>query len=148
MSYVGVGFNPHTVARILLYRIEVGTIGLYAGGASLTGIEPAPAVPFVLMGQSLATVVVIHLGMKDLGDELQTIGHFHLERGIDAGALALGLAVKGRVALVGPRGITKAAVVGDIDRSEEHTSELQSRGHLVCRLLLEKKTAHQPPSRS
>src|SRR5690625_5590009 len=29
---------------------------------------------------------------------------------------------------------------GGIDvRSEEHTSELQSRGHLVCRLLLEKK---------
>src|SRR5690625_6530325 len=28
---------------------------------------------------------------------------------------------------------------GSLDRSEEHTSELQSRGHLVCRLLLEKK---------
>src|SRR2546422_3704804 len=27
----------------------------------------------------------------------------------------------------------------DADRSEEHTSELQSRLHLVCRLLLEKK---------
>src|SRR5207253_7682828 len=27
----------------------------------------------------------------------------------------------------------------DYQRSEEHTSELQSRGHLVCRLLLEKK---------
>src|SRR5690625_7076981 len=27
----------------------------------------------------------------------------------------------------------------DTSRSEEHTSELQSRGHLVCRLLLEKK---------
>src|SRR5207253_8643721 len=26
-----------------------------------------------------------------------------------------------------------------VQRSEEHTSELQSRGHLVCRLLLEKK---------
>src|SRR5690625_6648831 len=26
-----------------------------------------------------------------------------------------------------------------LDRSEEHTSELQSRGHLVCRLLLERK---------
>src|SRR5207253_9271936 len=26
-----------------------------------------------------------------------------------------------------------------LNRSEEHTSELQSRGHLVCRLLLEKK---------
>src|SRR5690625_6930055 len=29
--------------------------------------------------------------------------------------------------------------VGAGARSEEHTSELQSRGHLVCRLLLEKK---------
>src|SRR5690625_5466239 len=28
-------------------------------------------------------------------------------------------------------------------RSEEHTSELQSRGHLVCRLLLEKKKKQQ-----
>src|SRR5690625_5960166 len=28
---------------------------------------------------------------------------------------------------------------GELSRSEEHTSELQSRGHLVCRLLLEKK---------
>src|SRR5207253_10758081 len=28
---------------------------------------------------------------------------------------------------------------GSDERSEEHTSELQSRGHLVCRLLLEKK---------
>src|SRR5207253_1757622 len=28
---------------------------------------------------------------------------------------------------------------GLLTRSEEHTSELQSRGHLVCRLLLEKK---------
>src|SRR5437870_11429747 len=29
-------------------------------------------------------------------------------------------------------------------RSEEHTSELQSRGHLVCRLLLEKKKKTNP----
>src|SRR2546422_7466743 len=29
--------------------------------------------------------------------------------------------------------------VVDVNRSEEHTSELQSRLHLVCRLLLEKK---------
>src|SRR3712207_8864194 len=27
----------------------------------------------------------------------------------------------------------------DVDRSEEHTSELQSRQYLVCRLLLDKK---------
>src|SRR2546422_2484122 len=30
-------------------------------------------------------------------------------------------------------------------RSEEHTSELQSRLHLVCRLLLEKKKTPSPP---
>src|SRR5437660_5280724 len=32
-------------------------------------------------------------------------------------------------------------------RSEEHTSELQSRGHLVCRLLLEKKKKRQMDKR-
>src|SRR3712207_3296456 len=31
-----------------------------------------------------------------------------------------------------------------VERSEEHTSELQSRQYLVCRLLLEKKKAHNP----
>src|SRR5690625_6805188 len=31
---------------------------------------------------------------------------------------------------------------GPWNRSEEHTSELQSRGHLVCRLLLEKKNCN------
>src|SRR2546422_7953665 len=40
------------------------------------------------------------------------------------------------------------SIVLDVDaqRSEEHTSELQSRLHLVCRLLLEKKkNIHNPP---
>src|SRR2546429_6381585 len=32
----------------------------------------------------------------------------------------------------------------DVGRSEEHTSELQSRLHLVCRLLLEKKKLVRP----
>src|SRR2546429_716474 len=32
-------------------------------------------------------------------------------------------------------------------RSEEHTSELQSRLHLVCRLLLEKKKKKPPPQK-
>src|SRR2546422_7815996 len=34
-----------------------------------------------------------------------------------------------------------------VDRSEEHTSELQSRLHLVCRLLLEKKKKKQRHSK-
>src|SRR5439155_12857169 len=38
--------------------------------------------------------------------------------------------------------------VNDNARSEEHTSELQSRGHLVCRLLLEKKKQRSRPQPS
>src|SRR5207253_7721091 len=37
------------------------------------------------------------------------------------------------------RRVVRLRVAG---RSEEHTSELQSRGHLVCRLLLEKKNTN------
>src|SRR3712207_7038923 len=40
-----------------------------------------------------------------------------------------------------PAGADALALVGGaVPRSEEHTSELQSRQYLVCRLLLEKKT--------
>src|SRR5207253_7684440 len=35
------------------------------------------------------------------------------------------------------RGYDVVLLTGTDERSEEHTSELQSRGHLVCRLLLE-----------
>src|SRR5947199_4989646 len=54
-----------------------------------------------------------------------------------------------RVAAVGT-GVDVAVAAGP-DRSEEHTSELQSLRHLVCRLLLEKKKktkeekAHEKP---
>src|SRR5687768_18055421 len=43
-----------------------------------------------------------------------------------------------------PRALTFLTNFGDefFERSEEHTSELQSRLHLVCRLLLEKKKAY------
>src|SRR5690625_5987383 len=70
----------------------------------------------------------------------------------DAGELHLNAPVTIRFSdIVPPRGweapegwtegdpITLSTTLGT--RSEEHTSELQSRGHLVCRLLLEKKKA-------
>src|SRR2546429_5104463 len=44
-------------------------------------------------------------------------------------------ALRGR----GPGRETQRRQVHALERSEEHTSELQSRLHLVCRLLLEKK---------
>src|SRR5690554_6292304 len=37
------------------------------------------------------------------------------------------------------RFLVRVASLEQVERSEEHTSELQSRPHLVCRLLLEKK---------
>src|SRR5690625_1546122 len=40
-------------------------------------------------------------------------------------------------------GEIQASMAFNEERSEEHTSELQSRGHLVCRLLLEKKNKYQ-----
>src|SRR5690625_6258157 len=75
----------------------------------------------------------------------------YLPIGIAEGCWSL---LGGRVFMVGPlrwsgapgtsntatRGRLLVGLAAAAKRSEEHTSELQSRGHLVCRLLLEKKT--------
>src|SRR5688572_31656020 len=39
----------------------------------------------------------------------------------------------------------RGVVVDELERSEEHTSELQSQSNLVCRLLLEKKKKTKTP---
>src|SRR2546429_5201042 len=60
-------------------------------------------------------------------------------------SLALDAPNTGRTAACVDLG-NRRAIAEDFVRSEEHTSELQSRLHLVCRLLLEKKkkaTAYQ-----
>src|SRR5258707_4188822 len=44
--------------------------------------------------------------------------------------------------------VTELPLIGAIPRSEEHTSELQSRQYLVCRLLLEKKIPRDRLARS
>src|SRR5215216_1789876 len=66
------------------------------------------------------------------------------------GAGVMGWAAGGRAVSATPRGFCAASLasaerrsclgaVSATPRSEEHTSELQSPDHLVCRLLLEKK---------
>src|SRR3712207_6904684 len=50
------------------------------------------------------------------------------------------------VAFVTDKQATITGLAPDTQRSEEHTSELQSRQYLVCRLLLEKKTTFHPSS--
>src|SRR5258705_9207616 len=54
-------------------------------------------------------------------------------------SLAAGTPVAGAVTCRRPQCRSPAAAEGGPQRSEEHTSELQSLRHLVCRLLLEKK---------
>src|SRR3712207_7829137 len=47
------------------------------------------------------------------------------------------------VAVLRPWRVNRAFLLRSLSRSEEHTSELQSRQYLVCRLLLEKKKHDQ-----
>src|SRR5690625_6810127 len=53
-------------------------------------------------------------------------------------AVVIGAGGLGHIGIQVLKALTASTV-----RSEEHTSELQSRGHLVCRLLLEKKNTTQ-----
>src|SRR5439155_10825023 len=73
------------------------------------------------------------------------IGHLRSPVGEKVGILSKEL----NLDRFGRAGEVSDHVLQDLDRSEEHTSELQSRGHLVCRLLLEKKKnkALRTPSR-
>src|SRR5207253_10614499 len=88
------------------------------------------ALPIFLPPTRLA---LAHLAADKVGDGS---GLFNLMRNLGG---AIGLALIDTV--VFSRGPDYADQIMDKvknhDRSEEHTSELQSRGHLVCRLLLE-----------
>src|SRR3712207_6900769 len=74
----------------------------------------------------------------DLGEE-------RLQRG---GAVAREAVVESLVADGHARELPQPLTAEQAPRSEEHTSELQSRQYLVCRLLLEKKKTIVPCSKS
>src|SRR5690625_5621684 len=75
--------------------------------------------------------VARYLETQDLDAHVATVSAVYRERR-DAMAAAIGRVLPDSAHVTHPDG-------GMFLRSEEHTSELQSRGHLVCRLLLEKK---------
>src|SRR5439155_11848336 len=90
----------------------------------------SPLSPYTPLFRSLAVGTVRHAMLDVEADELLLPGlegHTPPQRGEH------GLPARPHVA--------GAYALRDLGggRSEEHTSELQSRGHLVCRLLLEKK---------
>src|SRR5690625_5628787 len=70
-------------------------------------------------------------------DTLQAISHDHFQGLVPAVLHSNGFRYPG---LVVQLPALQPVANRFVFRSEEHTSELQSRGHLVCRLLLEKKT--------
>src|SRR5206468_11499925 len=68
--------------------------------------------------------------------------YLFLTPGIQEALASLAYGIRGRrgiILLTGEVGTGKTTLIQMVLRSEEHTSELQSRSDLVCRLLLEKK---------
>src|SRR5690554_7030140 len=85
------------------------------------------------------------VGERALPGGARSIVHYGKDQALwstigPAVAAAPGVGVPGRRLFRHGAGVGIVEHVGEIlVRSEEHTSELQSRPHLVCRLLLEKK---------
>src|SRR5690625_4492859 len=123
-----VGGTPKTVLNIVAYPIEnLGpeTLGEILKGSS-DKVKEAGAL--VVGGHSIDD--------KEPKFGLSVTGLVHPERYYkNTGARPGDVLVLTKPIGVG---ILTTALKKDL-RSEEHTSELQSRGHLVCRLLLEKK---------
>src|SRR3712207_7315901 len=83
--------------------------------------------PYTTLFRSLAEALplVAHVAIRTRGTVVGSLAHADPASELPAVALAL----DAELVVRGPSGA----------RSEEHTSELQSRQYLVCRLLLEKK---------
>src|SRR2546422_6367767 len=94
----------------------------------------SPLFPYTTLFRSLALDTAVDADAVAAAVEL--VGR--LEAGEHLGAGFLRPAGGGRVEIDARPAATVAELPGRV-RSEEHTSELQSRLHLVCRLLLEKK---------
>src|SRR3712207_7977997 len=86
--------------------------------------------PYTTLFRSVVRALADAGGLDGVGDALDRREH-GIDRD-DADRLVGGLVVLGRP-------VAAPAADRQVERSEEHTSELQSRQYLVCRLLLEKK---------
>src|SRR5207253_8120071 len=103
---------PHSTARPEIYTLSLhDALPIWGGGAARPRNRETSQ-PRLSESSHLPRLPIQQPHEKEADDE---------DHGQDAVAHQRRRAVDGRV------------------RSEEHTSELQSRGHLVCRLLLEKK---------
>src|SRR5258708_31750443 len=106
--------------------LVISMVALAFGAIILNGCKKSDTTPPVitLVGQNPVTV---------------TLGGSYTDAGATAKDDKDGDLTKSIVVTVTPGAFSSASVATYIYRSEEHTSELQSPDHLVCRLLLEKK---------
>src|SRR5207247_8772199 len=88
------------------------------------------ALPILPLGPDLEEAVGVEVVVDDVAVAQRALEPVHV------------VAVDGVVAEVLDRVALRLVVDEGAVRSEEHTSELQSRVDLVCRLLLEKKKTH------
>src|SRR5690625_6982101 len=94
----------------------------------------------IAVGAGMAIV----MGASERNENVAALGGFLGGLGIGVLIILAHLAIFSQVDVVAQYDLpllslvnNVSPVLGFIMRSEEHTSELQSRGHLVCRLLLE-----------
>src|SRR5690625_3655272 len=136
-SLAGLGRGNRSAQRLGGEReegvVERGGVGAKVGGGVLVAQQGGGHVP---EGVRRAPDPRLAVGDDDVAHAGQGAQQRGVERGVGAEAHAVGPAGACDEAGGGVEGDDPARV--DDGRSEEHTSELQSRGHLVCRLLLEK----------
>src|SRR5690554_6959070 len=106
-------------------------LGWMPGGLSIVAIT-ACALFTAFTGASGVTIVALGALLVPALAKAGYNEKFNLGLVTSSGSLGLLFAPSLPLILYG-------VVVQQMSRSEEHTSELQSRPHLVCRLLLEKK---------
>src|SRR5207253_8139629 len=108
--------------------------------------EPAKPVRPIAYHASASAVAAVSAGPNfPRSKSTRTIGARRTTRPAMAGIAMYAARRSEKFRVSATARVSRAAACRAITgRSEEHTSELQSRGHLVCRLLLEKK--NQPPT--
>src|SRR5690554_509398 len=121
---------PDKKPKIALVLSGGGAKGL-AHIPVLQALDSLGIVPDLIVGNSMGSIVGGLYAMGYSGDEIESIVSQTPWDDLMSG----GIFFKD----VGPEEKTEFRQYAVELRSEEHTSELQSRPHLVCRLLLEKK---------
>src|SRR5438046_1923744 len=115
------------IGKVVAEHLDRGIDGLSLAAVSARDTKRAEA---AMAGFAHAAPVLPLARLGEFADIVVECAPAALLRDIAEPALALG-----RTLIV----LSCGALVDNFDRSEEHTSELQSLTNLVCRLLLEKK---------